>query len=137
MYAARTVKTCTAARLSTAAGTVAVRVRLRFDARDPYAVELSVTQRHARPTRWVFARDLLALGVSNTVGKGDVIVSPAADPRSPEMLIALMRDRACAVIRVSRIEIGEFVGRTYKAVPAGEESNHLDVETLLAQVLAA
>src|SRR4051794_29841010 len=50
--------------------------RLRYDARDPYAVRLAITQRQASPVEWIFARELLVVGLTRAAGTGDVIVIP-------------------------------------------------------------
>lgn len=67
-----------------------VRARLRYDARDPYAVHLLV---HAepKPVSWTFARTLLAVGLDRPAGIGDVRVwpSPWATLRGEQVVIAL------------------------------------------------
>ncbi|GAB3878459.1 hypothetical protein GCM10029964_029140 [Kibdelosporangium lantanae] len=64
---------------------VPVKVELRYDTRDPYAVVAAFRTGRAGWVEWVFARDLLADGLIAEAGDGDVRIRPAVD--DPEVVV--------------------------------------------------
>jgi len=116
---------------------VKARARFSYQPDDPYAVHVAITTRHSHPVEWVFARDLLMLGTTEPAGAGDVVVAPAPEPRSADLLVALGVSGPCAVLTVSIPDVRSFLWRTYDLVPSGREDQHLDVDGLVIQLLAA
>src|ERR1700688_2276874 len=53
---------------------------LYYSGRDPYAVRMAFHVGTDEPVEWIFARDLLAAGITSRQGEGDVQVWPS--PRS-------------------------------------------------------
>ena len=62
------------------AAPVPVKVELSYSSRDPYAVQASFRTGHDSTVDWVFARDLLADGLVDSAGTGDVRVQPMPRP---------------------------------------------------------
>ena len=116
-----------------------VRAGMRYDVRDPYAVQVTF---HTAGTddesvEWTFARSLLSDGVSAPTGDGDVQVWPSASGGLPVVCLSLSSPSGKALFEVPLPELVEFLGHTYEAVPAGGESDHVDVEAELALLLWA
>jgi hypothetical protein len=109
---------------------------LRYDTRDPYAV---VAHFRAGDTlvRWVFSRDLLAEGLYEPVGDGDVHVWPHLDARgSAVVIVELSSPHGEALLQVRSNEVSEFLALTREIVPVGHEGHHLDLDGVVARLLA-
>jgi hypothetical protein len=119
-----------------------VRAVVRYDAGDPYAVEVAF---HTGPAdrdggdvvEWTFARQLLTDGVTAPVGEGDVQVWPSSSSGRPVVCLALSSPSGKALFEIPLADLVEFLGRCYTAVPTGEESAHVDVDAELALLLWA
>jgi hypothetical protein len=119
-----------------------VRAALRYDAGDPYAVSVAF---HTGPAdgdggdvvEWTFARQLLTDGVSTPVGEGDVQVWPSRTSGSAIVCLALSSPSGKALFEVPLPDLVDFLGRSYAAVPTGDESAHVDVDAELALLLWA
>ena len=53
--------------------------RLFYSHEDPYALSIAFEVGLDEPDEWIFARDLLAIGIGGHEGLGDVTVWPSAD----------------------------------------------------------
>ncbi|MFC6152287.1 SsgA family sporulation/cell division regulator [Nocardioides yefusunii] len=107
-----------------------------YDEADPYAVTVTFLT-HEGNLPWTFARDLLARGLNAPVGDGDVHVCPSVDERGHAVvIIELSSPDGHLVTESSSDAVNAFVQRTFDAVPAGEESQHLDIESMISQLLA-
>ncbi|MEU2974671.1 SsgA family sporulation/cell division regulator, partial [Nocardiopsis alba] len=56
--------------------------RLDYSADDPYAIRVAFHTGEDSPVEWIFARELLTVGIVRPVGEGDVRVCPQA-PEHP------------------------------------------------------
>ena len=87
----------------------------------------------------MFARDLLATGMTDREGPGDVTVwpSPGSTPDLPgEVLnLELSSPFGHAHFEAPIGRVSDFLQRTYMLVPAGEESEHIDFEAGLDALL--
>ena len=125
-----------------APGTAALPVRadLRYDACDPYAVQISF---HTGPesrgdvVQWTFARQLLSSGVAAPAGEGDVKVWPSPGSGPAVVCLALSSPSGRALFEVPLVDLVQFLGQTYEAVPSGAESTYVDVDAELALLLWA
>jgi hypothetical protein len=113
---------------------VPVMATLRYEARDPYAVNASFrtgrgTDRTA--VEWVFARQLLAEGMERPVGDGDVRVSPGSNG-ARVVNLTLSSPSGHAVFEVPRAAMEDFLARSYSVVPLGSESSFLDLDAELS-----
>lgn len=135
-HASATIASEIGLRLLTSEGALPLRAELRYSADDPYAVETVFDAGGEQPVRWVFARDLLAEGLSRAVGELDISVRPALDERGAAAVhILLDSPDGRALLEGSADDVRAFVAKTYEAVPAGQESDHLDVEAELLSLL--
>jgi hypothetical protein len=109
---------------------------IRYCTSDPYAVTLHVTT-SAGPVTWTFSRDLLAEGLYDPAGDGDVQVWPClSTDATAVVIIELHAPRGDALLQTPSRAVAEFVADMYRVVPAGTESAHLDLDTLVGQLLA-
>ena len=124
------------------AGSAALPVRagLRYDALDPYAVQVGF---HTGNTgdgdvvEWTFARSLLSDGVVGSVGEGDVQAWPSRSSGAPIVCLSLSSPSGSALFELPLPELADFLGHTYDAVPLGRESEHMHVDAELALLLWA
>lgn len=114
---------------------VPVKVDLTYRSQDPYAVQASFRTGNGTAVDWVFARDLLQDGLIAPSGTGDVRVRPvAADPGRVQL--ELSSPSGHAVFTTCAQTLGEFLHRTYEAVPPGREYSWLDFDVALSELLS-
>jgi hypothetical protein len=103
------------------------------------------------PVEWIFARDLLAAGIKSRQGDGDVQVWPSeqscadaegldvigpADAEGGTVLnIELSSPFGRAHFEAPARAMSAFLDRTYQIVPADQESDFIDIETELNDLL--
>ncbi|WP_316527441.1 SsgA family sporulation/cell division regulator [Kitasatospora brasiliensis] len=119
---------------------VPIVAELRFDPSLPYAACLAfpLTPCECVPDEtlvcWYFSRELLNEGRHAPAGNGDVQVSPG---HRGEVLITLRGpDGEQAVLSAPEGEVAAFLSDSFQLVPAGSESEHLDVDATLALLFA-
>lgn len=99
---------------------------LRYDPRDPWAVEIAFG-RPGEEVRWLVGRDLLLTGRTDPVGEGDVLVSPSIDERGrASVILELCSPSGRLIAQLSTRELSTFLDRTVAAVPPGTEQVDLD-----------
>jgi hypothetical protein len=113
--------------------------RFFYSREDPYAVRIAFHVGLAEPREWVFARDLLSMGIEGGAGVGDVTVWPSAGSEGGApgsvLNIEVSSPSGRAHLEASVREVSDFLGHTYQVVPAREESKHIDVEAELTDLL--
>lgn len=114
-----------------------VPVILRYDLADPYAVVAMFRRSTGEGIRWVFARDLLAQGLDEPAGVGDVRLQPFRSGAESGVCIVLSSPDGQVVVRAAAGGLAEFLRATYLLCPAGTEGDHLDVEHELRSLLAS
>ncbi|WP_300014933.1 SsgA family sporulation/cell division regulator [Pseudonocardia sp.] len=113
---------------------VPVKVDLSYHSRDPFAVQASFRTGHGSAVEWVFARDLLHDGLITASGSGDVRVQPM--PLHPNRVqLELSSPSGHAVFTTCAQTLGDFLHRTYDAVPPGCEYSWLDFDVALSELL--
>ncbi|WP_405021120.1 SsgA family sporulation/cell division regulator [Kitasatospora sp. NBC_00070] len=138
MEASKTTLKCLAVRvLSSPYPELVLAGRLAYDSALPYAVYLGVAEVYPfaggePPVCWTFGRDLLDRGRRAPAGAGDVRVAPGADGL---VLIELRGSAGSAVLGVPGTQVGAFLDEAFALVPAGTETDHLDLDGCLAQLL--
>ncbi|MFC0542001.1 SsgA family sporulation/cell division regulator [Kutzneria chonburiensis] len=110
---------------------VGVKVDLRYDTRDPYAVTAAFRAGPSGCVEWCFARDLLADGLIEESGVGDVRIGPAADAVELVVLV-LSAPAGLAVFEGLAEDLAEFLDRTYDVVLPGTESCWVSVDDALS-----
>lgn len=105
---------------------------LRYDVRDPFAVCVSFDAGAADRIEWTFARELLDRGLWQANGEGDVKVWP----RGESVVLALCSPSGRAVLETPRQPVADFVARTQRLVPAGQETAFIDLDRELTALLS-
>ncbi|MFE6056659.1 SsgA family sporulation/cell division regulator [Kitasatospora sp. NPDC056446] len=119
---------------------VPVVAELRFDPSLPYAACLAFPSARCDCPAvddarlcWYFSRELLNEGRHAPAGSGDVRVRPGPDG---EVLITLRGPTGKAVLSAPEEDVTAFLSDAFTLVPAGSESEYLDVDAALARLLA-
>jgi hypothetical protein len=116
-------------------GTRPVDLELRYDASNPYAVTATFDD-NGIPVSWIFARDLLRLGLYEPVGAGDVHIRPDLDDSGhAAVLVELRSPGGVALALLPAREVGSFVDGAIEVVRPGAESRHLDIDAGLRELL--
>jgi hypothetical protein len=115
----------------------------RYDAADPYAVHILFHAGRNGDTdgadviSWAMGRDLLFAALTGPAGYCDVRLWPYTDASGGEYLaLALSSPDGAALLEVPRHTIVRFLGRTYTAVPSGDEWMYLDLDATVTALLA-
>jgi hypothetical protein len=112
---------------------------LYYSEEDPYAIRIAFHVGLDEPVEWIFARELLSTGIEAEQGLGDVRVWPSAGSESglpgSVLNIELSSPRGQAHFEAPAKEVSDFLRRTYQIVPAGQETDHVDVEGELTDLL--
>ncbi len=120
---------------ATDGSTIPVTCRLSYDSADAFAVTAQFTLGEQQTT-WVFGRDLLAAGLQGPSGEGDVQVRPGFDDDGrPAVYLELLSPEGRALLRASAARITTFLRATHILVPVGGESERIDVDELLRELL--
>jgi hypothetical protein len=124
-----------------------------YSGSDPYAVRMAFHVGTDEPVEWIFARDLLAAGIESRQGEGDVHVWPSAmscaetdgldvigsaKPREvggKVLNIELSSPFGQAHFEAPAQALAAFLRRTYQIVPAGKESDFIDIGAELNDLL--
>lgn len=114
-----------------------MRVTLRYDPTDPYAVTADFQVGAAEVVSWTFARQLLADGLHSLTGGGDVQVWPTSGPRCPVVCLSLSSPSGEALFEVPRAGLADFLSKSDDVIAIGSETTHVDVDAELALLLWA
>ncbi|KAA9149019.1 SsgA family sporulation/cell division regulator [Amycolatopsis acidicola] len=101
---------------------------------DPYVVTLAFRTQGGRWIDWSFARDLLAEGLREPAGLGDVRVRPDLAFTDEMLIIELESPDGYAIVELGREEVENFVRASARSVPFGSESDLLDLDGIIAQI---
>jgi Streptomyces sporulation and cell division protein, SsgA len=115
--------------------TVPLLARLEYSADDPYAIRTAFYVGNDEPVEWIFARDLLTVGIVRKVGDGDVQVWPASQDSERVLNLALSSPFGDALFEAPLTPLADFLHRTYEIVPAGQESEFVDMQAELENLL--
>jgi hypothetical protein len=107
---------------------------LRYCLSDPYAVVVRFHMHAIDPLEWYLARDSLARGLKVAVALGDVQITPASN--GTDLYVNFPSPASNTALRLHISVAAAFLDRTYEMVPEGTESDHLDLDDLVAQLLA-
>jgi hypothetical protein len=108
---------------------------LVYDRTDPFAVRMEfpppATLEGVEVT-WEFSRELLARGMSEPAGIGDVRVRPFGYGRT---VMEFHAPEGTAMVHLRTAELRRFLGRCQELVPLGREHLYLDLDRDLAELL--
>jgi hypothetical protein len=117
--------------------TVPLVASLFYSGDDPYAVRMAFHVGTDEPVEWIFARDLLAAGMAEPAGEGDVRAWPSASEAESDaetggggetvLNIVLSSPFGQAHFEAPMTAMAEFLHRTYDAIPAGHEGDFIDI----------
>lgn len=122
--------------LSSEGEVLPLNAELHYSAEDPLAVEAHFDDGSSEPVRWVFARDLLADGMKELSGDGDVVVWPTIDADDqPAVQLRLNSPHGDALLEAAASELDAFLAATWRLVPPGTEHRHIDVDDVVTALL--
>ncbi|MYT71733.1 MULTISPECIES: SsgA family sporulation/cell division regulator [unclassified Streptomyces] len=106
-----------------------------YDSADPLAVTMVFGTDGERPVRWVLSRDLLADGLTGSVGEGDVRLWPVHDHDGGlTSLCVRLGNLHTALIEFDAEPVANWLSRTYELVPRGTELDGVDWDELVQPV---
>jgi Streptomyces sporulation and cell division protein, SsgA len=112
---------------------------LYYSREDPYAIRIAFHVGLDEPVEWIFARELLAMGIEDREGLGDVQVWPSAGTEggAPNSVLNLELSSPFgqAHFEAPVKDVADFLRKTYQIVAVGQESDHVDVEAELTDLL--
>ncbi|MCD0448850.1 SsgA family sporulation/cell division regulator [Actinocorallia sp. API 0066] len=115
--------------------TVPLLATLEYAADDPYAIRMSFHVGNDDPVEWIFARELLTVGIERRAGDGDVQVWPAGPENDRTLHLALSSPFGNALFDVPLTPMADFLHKTYDIVAAGRESEFVDMDAELEHLL--
>lgn len=116
---------------------VEVPTTLGYRTSDPYAVTLTFHSRGV-DVDWIVSRTLLLQGLATPAGDGDVRVYPSIDDEARAVTVLdFCSPDGRLVAQAHSHDLQEFLVLTFDAVPVGAESRFLDLDGLLAALLAS
>jgi hypothetical protein len=117
---------------------VPLRADLHYNSQDPYAVRMSLDTGMDEPVEWFLGRDLLAAALHGREGIGEVRAWPSVASTAGEeiLTIVLGPPGGCARFEVGAAVIEAFLARTFELVPGGHETDGLDLDAELAELLS-
>ncbi|MGZ4594025.1 MAG: SsgA family sporulation/cell division regulator [Actinomycetes bacterium] len=116
---------------------ISVRAVLHYDVTDPYAITARFWPDSSGPVTWVFARELLSVGLDGAAGEGDVRIFSSWPGARDSVFIALTSHEGEALIQLPISQVADFLSTTYILCAPGEEDGHLDTDRAIAQLLAS
>jgi Streptomyces sporulation and cell division protein, SsgA len=116
---------------------------LSYRCQDPYAVKIAFHVGTDEPVEWTLARDLLAAALHSRQGVGDVQAWPSAAPGEGlagigqnVLNISMTSPFGHAEFEASAAAVEAFLAQTYQVVPGGTESDHMDFDAELTELLS-
>lgn len=112
-------------------------LRLVWSPDDPLAVRLELTAQPDHPAlprgEWVVLRDFLRYGLDEPTGDGEVRILP--DELRDRVWFELARPGRAACVSIPRDVAREFLDRTERCVPCGDERSDDAIDALLHRLL--
>lgn len=108
--------------------------RLSFHVDEPYAVTVSFRTERGRWVEWTFARELLATGLTDPAGIGDVRVRPDLSEDEAMLTLEIESPDGYASFELEREDVESFLGSTFELVQLGCESEYFDIEALIEEI---
>ncbi|GHH82547.1 hypothetical protein GCM10018793_42660 [Streptomyces sulfonofaciens] len=108
---------------------------LHYDRSDPFAVRMTFpapATLEGVEVCWTFARELLAAGLEDAVGEGDVRVRPYGYERT---VLEFHAPEGTALVHVRSHELRRFLRRTETLVATGDEERYVDLDHDLAELM--
>jgi hypothetical protein len=107
-----------------------------YDASDPYAVSLAF-HIPGGDVHWVMARSLLARGIDEPTGEGDVCLWPNLDADGRAVVsMDFHSPEGRLVVEARTKDVYQFLARSWAVVPPGAEGDNVDLDELVEELLA-
>lgn len=116
-------------------GAVPLVASLAYSVGDPYAIRMAFHVGTDDPVEWIFSRDLLSAGLGGPTGEGDVQVWPGEIHGIAVLNLALSSPFGQAHFEAPMISIADFLNRTYGLIAAGRESDFINIDGELDELL--
>jgi Streptomyces sporulation and cell division protein, SsgA len=116
-------------------GAVPLVASLAYSVGDPYAIRMAFHVGTDDPVEWIFSRDLLSAGLGGPAGEGDVQVWPGEIHGISVLNIALSSPFGQAHFEAPMISIADFLNRTYGLIAAGCETDFINIDGELDELL--
>ena len=116
-------------------GGVPLTASLYYRGDDPYAIRMAFHVSMDDPVEWIFARDLLAAGMHEPTGDGDVRVWPGAETERRVLNISLSSPFGQAHFEAPLPAMSQFLLRTFELIPVGREGDFTDIDGELIELL--
>ncbi|SFH51296.1 Streptomyces sporulation and cell division protein, SsgA [Amycolatopsis regifaucium] len=112
-----------------------VEVELRYDTSDPFAIKARFLRGTPNEIDWLFSRELLAAGLLEPTGEGDVRIGPSvSDPEGVQ--IDLKTPDGAATFTVGAEDLKHLLDCSHAMVPRGEEFLWIDFEFELHRLVS-
>lgn len=110
--------------------------RFHYDATDPYAVTATFLLGDGLEVGWVLARDLLARGLHQQTGDGDVVLRPSTGAAATEVELMLSVPDRHVRLALPADTLSAFLGASHHVVPPGTESDYMDLDAMIMRLLS-
>jgi hypothetical protein len=108
-----------------------------YDGRDPYAVWITFHSATG-DVRWAVCRTLIATGLTEPAGEGDVQLWPSLDDDGRAVVMFEFCSPDGELVAHARTaDVYGFLSRTLEAVPFGREAEHLDVDSMISLLITS
>jgi hypothetical protein len=115
-------------------GTTPVRSRWSYRVGEPFTVTAAFQTDQDRWVEWVFSRELLVTGLTESAGVGDVRFRPMAERGLNMLVVEIESPEGYALLELDLDSVAGFLGATDELVPLGAEGEHFDVDALIDEL---
>jgi hypothetical protein len=115
-------------------GTTPVRSRWSYRTDQPFTLTAAFQTERDRWVEWVFSRDLLAEGLMESAGVGDVRFRPIEERGLHMLAVEIESPEGYALLELDHAAVVDFLDATEELVPLGEEDAHFDVDALIEEL---
>jgi hypothetical protein len=107
-----------------------------YSSDEPFSVR--VTLNEGEGPQWELARTVLVQGITGVAGAGHARVWPIVNDAGRSLVVLhLESPQGELVAEVLTTQLDRFLGRTTGIVPLGTESEHLDLDQVIGQLLTS
>lgn len=114
--------------------TVAINSTFDYAASEPYSIRASF-QTVDGAVDWVFSRDIIAQALVEPAGDGDVSAWVEGEGTDSVFCLQLTSPSGQALMETKTELVRDFLNRTFTIVPAGSESQMLNLDFLIERLL--